>query len=353
MPSTFSLLFLLLAVPLIAQAGFVKTCGRDFCVDGKKWVPVGFNAYWLGLDEAYQHPSWKRIEEMFQVAKKMSATAIRSHTVGHSSGSKPSLRPWDRNLNNDAWKSIDTAIYLANKYNVRLVVPLTDNYWWFNGNYGDYAKARGLSKKDFWTNRALIDDFKDYINKYLNHVNQFSGIAIKDDPAIFLIETGNELGNIRNQDNSIPPKAWIQEISDYIRSIDKNHLILDGVDESLGQSDNFHIPSINVYSRHFYSEDYEALHARAADAAKVGKPFIVGEFSSHCSDNWLRLMEKEENVKGTFFWSMYGHDDNGQWIRHDDGFTLYYKEGSSYNNLLKLANHARRMQGLSEISSLP
>jgi len=88
MISIFSLLFLL-AVPLLAQAAsFVKSCGRDFCVDGKKWVPVGFNAYWLGLDEEYRYPSWKRIEEMFQVAKKMSATAIRAHSLGHSSGEK-------------------------------------------------------------------------------------------------------------------------------------------------------------------------------------------------------------------------------------------------------------------------
>eukprot|EP00331_Platyophrya_macrostoma_P019908 CAMPEP_0176471918 /NCGR_PEP_ID=MMETSP0127-20121128/41432_1 /TAXON_ID=938130 /ORGANISM="Platyophrya macrostoma, Strain WH" /LENGTH=301 /DNA_ID=CAMNT_0017866685 /DNA_START=9 /DNA_END=911 /DNA_ORIENTATION=+ len=301
MSRIFSILFLLV-IPILAKGGFVKSCGRDFCVDGKKWVPVGFNAYWLGLDEEYRYPSFKRIEEMFEVAKKMSATAIRAHTLGHSSGSKVSLRPWDRNLNNNAWKP--------------------------------------LSKKEFWTNRVLIDDFKDYIYKYLNHVNQFTGVAIKNDPALFLIETGNELGNIRNQDNSIPPKSWIQEITDYIRSIDKNHLILDGVDESLGKSDNFHVPNVNVFSRHFYSEDYNALHARAADAANVGKPLIVGEFS----------MEKEENVKGTFFWSMFGHDDNGNWIRHNDGFSLYYKEDSSYKDLLKLANHARRMQGLSEIS---
>ena len=92
----------------------------------------------------------------------------------------------------------------------------------------------------------------------------------------------------------------------------------------------------------------------ARKAALANRPFIIGEFDSHINVDWLKYLEREQNIKGSFFWSMYGHADDGEnYIRHDDGFTLYYKEDSSYSDLLKLANHARRMQGLPEINVLP
>jgi mannan endo-1,4-beta-mannosidase len=92
----------------------------------------------------------------------------------------------------------------------------------------------------------------------------------------------------------------------------------------------------------------------ARKAALANRPFIIGEFDSHINVDWLKYLEREQNIKGSFFWSMYGHADNQiDYVRHDDGYTLYYKEPSSYSDLLKLANHARRMQGLAEISELP
>lgn len=346
---------LLLSLGLLghsAMGEFVRFSGSAFSLKGRPFIPVGFNAHWLGIDEEFEYPSQKRIEEMFQVAEKMSATAIRSHTVGHSSGHTNSLRPLDRELNEKAWPSIDTALAMARKYDVRLIVPLTDNWFWYNGNYGNYCTPYGLPKNSFWTDRRVVDDFKDYITRYLNHVNTQTRVALKDDPYIFLIETGNELGNSGKNADSIPPESWIREISSHIKSVDSNHLVLDGCDASLGQSNNFHIDSVDVYSRHFYSDDIDSLNASATEAGKVGKPLIVGEFDSGASESWLAAMESNPNVKGTLFWHMYGHDDNGNRIRHNDGYTLYYKEESSQPALLRLANHARRIRNLPLLDSL-
>ena len=110
-----------------SSKSFVKLVGTNFFVGTEKFVPVGFNAYWLVLDETYTYPSKYRIEEMFQVAKKMSATTIRAHTLGHSSGKSSSLRPNGNLLNTAAWNSIDYAFSMARKYNVRLITPLTGN----------------------------------------------------------------------------------------------------------------------------------------------------------------------------------------------------------------------------------
>jgi mannan endo-1,4-beta-mannosidase len=330
---------------------FVTTSNGNFVLNGEKFVPVGFNAYWMGLDESYSYPPHVQIEEMFTVAKTMAATAIRSHTLGHSSGSQNSLRPKDNNLNAAAWEPIDYAFSMARKYNIRLICPLTDNYWWYNGNYGDYAATRGLPKTSFWTDANLISDFKNYVYQWLNHVNQYTKVAIKDDPYLLAIETGNELGNIRNADNSVPPASWLSDITKYIKSIDSNHVVLDGADECLGQSNDFAISTIDAYSRHFYSDDPTTLNNLANKSASVGKPFIVGEYDSHAT-TFLQEMEANKNVKGSFFWSVFPHVNgvSGAYVTHDDGYSQYPYQGTDF---LRLSNHIRRMQGLPEITSLP
>jgi hypothetical protein len=96
------------------SSGFLKTNGREFTLDGKKYIACGFNAYWLALHEDGSYPSKTQVEEMFIAAKRMGCNTIRSHTLGHSSGSKNSLRPWDNSLNENAWDSIDYAFSMAN-----------------------------------------------------------------------------------------------------------------------------------------------------------------------------------------------------------------------------------------------
>jgi mannan endo-1,4-beta-mannosidase len=320
-------------------------------LNGQEFKAVGPNIYWLGLDESYTRPSQKRIEEMFSVSNKMASTVIRSHTIGHSSGSSQSLL---ENLNNmSAWAPIDFSFVLAAKYNIKLICPLTDNYWWYNGNYGDFTAKRGLSKKQFWTDRNVINDFKNYISAWLNHKNQYTGIQIKNDPGLFLIELGNELGNIRNNDNSVPPKAWLEEISGYIKSLDSNHLVLDGADESLGQSGDFSVQSLDAFSSHFYGEDFSRLDRDAAAARNVGKPYLTGEYSPFFSGQWFNHIVNNKNISGAVFWSLYGNDDSGVPIQHDDGYTVHYDDPKDAGAILQITNLHRRMRGLPLVNQLP
>ena len=41
-----------------------------------------------------------------------------------------------------------------------------------------------------------MSDFKEYVTVILNHVNEYTGIAYKDDPTIIARELGNELSNL-------------------------------------------------------------------------------------------------------------------------------------------------------------
>lgn len=319
----------------------------NFILDNKKFVPVGFNAYWLGLHEDYSYPTHSQIEEMFIVAQKLGANVIRSHTLGFSSGHPKTLRPHDNNLNNDAWEPIDYAFLMANKYNIKLITPLTDSYNYYHGNYGDFCKTRNLDKTQFWTDPDVRNDFKDYIYKWLNHVNMYTGIKIKDDSSLFLIELGNELGNIRPGATSTngPTKDWLSDISAFIKKNDNIHLILNGVDESLGQNDDFNIDTLDVFSGHFYWRDYNRLTYGSSSSKAISKPYIIGEYNSHFEQDWFDHIESIKNVSGSVFWSMYPHYGGfgtNERMPHNDGYTLHYPENIS--ELTRLSQHFSKMK---------
>ena len=340
--------------PTQSPTGFVKWNGKDFVLDNKKFVPCGFNSYWCGLTEGYDYPSKDQVTEVFTVAKRMAATVVRSHTMGISSGSPKSLRPRDNNLNAEAWKAIDFAYYTAKQNGIRIIAPLLDCYQWYNSNYKHFCDTRGVPKNDFWTNKDVRNDFKNFINQWLNHTNSYTGIKMKDDPTLFMIETGNEF-NIRPDAGSttFPTEEWTRDITSYIKSIDKNHLIMDGTDEPLGQANNFDIPTVDCFTGHFYWNEYSRLDYGANNAKRVGKAYIVGEVDPKLGAEWLRQIESRPNVSGSLFWHIYPHQyglAGGPKINHTDGFTLWYPEDR--DQLLLWSNHFRRMQGLSEIGSL-
>lgn len=60
------------------------------------------------------------------------------------------------------------------------------------------------NENEFYTNETAISYFKTYITNLLNHVNVYTGIAYKSDPAVLAWETGNELDS---------PAQWTQMIS--------------------------------------------------------------------------------------------------------------------------------------------
>ena len=92
-----------------------------------------------------------------------------------------------------------------------------------------------------------------------------TGVAYKNDPTILAWETGNELGAYRLGEGA-PPASWTSTIALYIKSIDKNHLVIDGSD-GLYNSAGSPIPGlgvsgVDIVSDHFYRE-------RSSDSSRV------------------------------------------------------------------------------------
>ncbi|GAA5840838.1 hypothetical protein JCM9279_001235 [Rhodotorula babjevae] len=349
---------------------FVKRSGNKLTLDGDTYRIVGPNIYWLGLDEnvnwQVSYPSKQRVREAMAITVAMGGNTIRSHTLGVSK----TLWPDAWSTNNAAFDPIDYAIYAARNYGLRLIIPLTDNYAYYHGGKYDFIGWAGADTSDasqFYYNDDVVNLFKGYISVLLNHVNAYTGVALKDDPTIMAWETGNELGGYM-LGGGAPPASWTKDIASYIKKLAPNHLVADGTDGltdyggSLANT-GMKVSNVDLVTDHFYPalqwllvKDKNWMNSYQSKVFFVGENDWTGLKGGDDLDTFYSTIEGMDG-SGSMMWSIFGHDDRCcDWIYHNDGYSLYYPNGmsSSLNKAaIKLMKHWYRMRGLTPPSALP
>jgi len=323
-------------------ASFVTRNGGQLYLDGSPFRYSGCNIYWLGLDEnvgGVAYPTQFRVDDVFATALELGTNVVRGHTLGVSTGNSKSVEPNLNVFNRTALQFIDYAVSVASKVGIRLVVPLTDNYHYYHGGKHDFTDWRKLDESRFYTDATVIADFKNYIRELLTHSNQYTGVVYSEDPTVLAWETGNEIS---------PPASWTQQIADYIKSIDKNHLVMDGrygVDQNAVT-----IPSVDLYSDHFYPMDPNRVISGATLCKNNNKVYTVGEYGWASGSNLQQFLSTIETqpVAGDTFWSLFPHADINGFVQHSDGFTLHYPGDSPAMraDAQMIRNHAYKMRGI-------
>jgi hypothetical protein len=217
-----------------------------------------------------------------------------------------------------AFRHLDLVIARAAAAGVRLVLPFTDaNDAYFGGNHV-YEAWRGAPDGAFYTDPAVIADFKEHVRRVINRVNTVTGIPYRDDPTILAWETGNEV---------LPPVSWTRDITQFIRSLDPKHLIIDGhpgVDPAA-----VGLPTTDAVTLHLYPMSTSVLGGGLHRASLGGKPLYVGEYSWSLAGGtdlptFLSVLRAFPGVVGDSFWSLFGHADASGYLLHKDGHALHY-----------------------------
>lgn len=299
--------------------GFITRSGTQLLDEhGSPFRFAGANVYWLGLDEnvgGVHYPTPFRIRDGLTTAAGLGARVIRAHTVGVSTGNPLSFEPALGVFNASALDAADFAVAVAGELGLRLIVPLTDNYKYYHGGKHDFTDWLHLPEASFYTDERAITAFEAYISARLSHVNPYTGRATRDEPAIALWETGNEMSGA--------PPAWTERIAAFIKSVDPNHLVLDGhygvVAPAAGSA-------VDVCSDHYYPVNEQRLALAARTAAGANRVFVAGEYEWTTGNvtSFLAAAAANENVSGTSFWSLFPHNDAGGFVKHSDGFTVVY-----------------------------
>ncbi len=320
----------------VAQADFVKAEGTKLKVDGSEFRFAGGNSFSTTYSKA-------DADEQMRLAEELGLNALRiwgfwnggADPVTHMDPygryvlqSRPGVFP------EEGWRRFDYVVYQARMHNLKLIIPLLNEWREFGGmttymqwagldvppNVGGFYAVENATKaarEKFWSCGPCKDMYKAYINYVLNRVNIYTGVAYKDEPTIMIWEVMNEprFGPWNTSDPSIPNivAGWINELAGYIKSIDKNHLVgtgeegfLEGgntfgrrsypwtgaIGEGVSFSRNAALPNVDVLSIHSwpfqwaiaweypdlvqFMPEWIAEHVRIAKA--VNKPLYLGEF---------------------------------------------------------------------------
>ena len=220
----------------------------------------------------------------------------------------------------------------------------------------------------FYTNATIVQDFKNYIQHLITHINPYTGLSYAKDPTIFAYETGNELGGTKFGDMDVP-NEWTREISSFVKSLAPHKLVVDGT-YGVNKS-HLGIETVDIYSDHYYPLNITKLQADIALVAAANKTYLAGEYdwtgnvkTAPSLKSFYSAIEARQSmtnpvIAGDLFWSLFMHDvpNCNIFVNHSDGYTLQYGNplNTVQNNtqISTIREHFFRLQGVNVTSYLP
>jgi hypothetical protein len=267
-------------------------------------------------ESPWRWPNDYEIADALKSTRQMGGTAVRTYVLsvkreGSDMGDHVHvLAPGE--FNEEAFVALDRVLAIANQKGVRVFIPLVDQWHWWGG-IRQYEAFRDKPADSFWTDLQLIADFKRTIDHLINRRNTVTGQLYKDDKAILCWETGNEID---------APASWTKEIAAYIKSIDKNHLVMDG--RSLHGVPRWSLedPNVDIVTTHHYPGTKPipaAVRECIADAAGK-KPYLIGEVGFIPNDEMREVFDDAIASKsiGVLVWSLRFRNRDGGFYAHSE-----------------------------------
>lgn len=321
------------------------TSKKDKLMEGKKELRfVSFNIPNLLYIEDYfpfnatnpwRLPTEYEIRDALKTIKELGGKVTRMYvlSVRRPGESKSIIRYVEGpgKFNEKAFRTLDKVLQIANEEGVRLIIPFVDNWHWWGGK-AEYAAFRGKKPAEFWTDPQLISDFEKTIKFVLNRKNTYTGVLYKNDKSILGWETGNELN---------APYEWHKKIAEYIKDIDKNHLVIVGFHTLDEQAVND--TSFDVLTTHFYGPISRAMKGipEIKKITEGKKPYFVGEFGYRSLKDVETIVDTtiNKNLSGIMIWSLRFHSRDGGFYQHGESFGADsyrfpgFSSGDRYNEI--------------------
>jgi mannan endo-1,4-beta-mannosidase len=354
------------------KSPFVTRKGSDLYLNGKPFRFAGSNNYYpiyksqLMVDALFD----KAKTQGFDVMRVWGALDIGNEDGSNSvdgqgakegvyfqywNGSEPAYNDGPNGL-----ERLDYVVYKAGQNGIKLVIPFVNN-WNAFGGMDQYVRWRaGQYHDEFYTDPLIRQWYKNWIAHVLNRVNVYTGKAYKDDPTIMTWELANEP---RCLSAGVYPRSsacttqtlidWADEMSTYIKSIDRNHLVSagdegfycipgaehwtencsEGVDTvAFAQLENIDVMSLHLYPDHWGTDaawGTEWITRHIADADRIRKPVVLGEFGwvdkntrNTVFKDWTDAVFKAGG-DGALYWILSDLQDDGTLYPDFDQFTVY------------------------------
>lgn len=329
---------------------FVRTRGTRFVVNGKPFRFVGANVAIMYRDE-----DRARMPETLARAAQSGIRVVRVWASGE--GGPNDIRPiadfadWPRihpfrwspgQWNEDAFVHLDKVIAEAARNKIYVQLCLT-NWWRDTGGVTQYLRWAGINDAAdnaysfginderamaFYTNDQTRRLYREHVEKLVTRRNTITGVLYRDDPNIFGWELINEGQAVTGRWHE--RRAWIAEMTGYLRTLDPNHVITPGTWGYRTAAErrewllDHQLPNVDYADVHNYPRPdtnsfvdspramSEFVDNRAAAAFSFKKPLVFGEFgmgpegyNGFSQTEWFRAF-LESNVRagsaGAMFW---------------------------------------------------
>ena len=312
---------------------------------------------------------------------------------------EPTLQTAPGVYNDTIFDGLDYLLAEMGKRQMKAVLYFT-NSWEWSGGYGQYLNWLGKGKNpipsvDGWP--AFMEYVKQYagctechellkkhIKKIITRTNRYTGKKYVDDTAIFSWQIGNE-PRAFSDENKPAFEAWLKEISAYIKSLDKNHMVSIGTEGEWGCENDIDLferthadVNIDYLTMHIWPKNWswldvkdmpgtlqrsinntaEYMNRHIEVARKLKKPIVLEEFgfprdhhqytlddSTALRDAYYKsIFEKilqasrdKDVFAGCNFWSWGG-------FGRPNGNHVFWEKGDDY-----LGDPAQEEQGLNAV----
>jgi hypothetical protein len=299
----------------LAALAFVGHSGTHLTLNGKPWRFGGANIEWLGVSNygpaspsPPRFPTHAEVDQALATAKRLGARVVRAQTLADSVGCEACLEPTLGTYSSGSFAHMDYAVASARKHGLRLIATFIGDDAATGGGGCVYLAWRNIDVPDctlshmdpFFTDPQVIADVEAHIGAILNHVNAYTHVAYKNDPTILGWDLINGGGS---------PPAWTATIANFIRSIDRRHLILS--DASNARLKNVDACVSFIYP-HWHQGMREFAQPRIDACARAHKPYIAYEYGWDRT-NWktvgalrafLASLQHRPEVAGDAFWAL-------------------------------------------------
>ncbi|KAL3469338.1 glycoside hydrolase superfamily [Aspergillus californicus] len=379
-----------------ARKGFVTTKGNKFQLNGNDFYFAGSNAYYFPFND-----NQTDVELGLTAAKKAGLNVFRTWGFndknvtavegglpdygGEGAGATEIVFQWWANGTSVIdLEPFDKVVRAAERTGIKLIVALTNNWADYGGMDVYTVNLGGQYHDDFYRLPQIKKAYKRYVKEMVTRY--------RDSSAIMAWELANEprcgadgVRNLPRSEDGCTPElltSWIDEMSTYIKKLDRNHLVTwggeggfnyDSDDWAYNGSDGgdfeeeLRLKNIDFGVFHSYpdwwtktvawTDQWIVDHAKVA--RKVGKPVVHEEYG------WLTPEGREQNL-GTvsnitrlqavggwqdislrekmpdMFWQ-FGYSGYSYGRNHDDGFTIYLDDAEAKQLVYK---HAKQVNQL-------
>ena len=253
-----------------------------------------------------------------------------------------SFRPAPDQWNEAQFVFLDRVLVEAARRGVRVQLCLS-NWWRDTGGVTQYLRWAGVQGADddkyrvginnekamlFYSNETARRLYREHVEKIVTRRNSISGVRYRDDPTIFGYELMNEAQCLTGR--WAERRAWVAEMSSYLKSLDPDHLITPGEWGYRSAAErkewllDHALPAIDYCDVHNYPRDDgdsavdspqalgEFIDNRVAAAYSLKKPLVLGEFGMSTDGykgftqvDWYRAYFEHSvraGASGAMFW---------------------------------------------------